>query len=140
MAPHRSTWLEAIRTIGAGYGLQDYATRVELTEGGEYEEERIVRDPLQLEVLALRLNPRLSTLMMAENIKRDLQILSDRTGQEPGRTDLYLSHFLGPDGSVLFLKQLDEEPAAIAADLFRAWVDGADRIIAVHIARKAVSV
>lgn len=111
-------WLEAVRTFGAGYGLQDYARRVELVDDGDHEQDRIVRDPLQLEVLSLRLNPRLSTLMMAENIKRYLQILSERTGQEPGRIDLYLAHFLGPDGAVLFLKQLDEEPAAIAGDLF----------------------
>jgi hypothetical protein len=111
-------WLEAIRTFGAGYGLQDYAKRVELIGEEDFEQDRIVRDPLQLEVLALRLNPRLSTLMMAENIKRNLQILSERTGQEPGRTDLYLAHFLGPDGAVLFLKKLDESPAAIAGELF----------------------
>ena len=111
-------WLEAIRTFGAGYGLQDYAARVEPVDGEDHEPDRIVRDPLQLEVLALRLNPRLSTLMIAENIKRNLQILSDRTRQAPGRTDLYLSHFLGPDGAVMFLGKLDDEPDAIAADLF----------------------
>ena len=111
-------WLDAIRTFGADYGLQRYATRVELIEVGEFEQEQIVRDPLQLEVLAQRLNPRLSTLMMAENIKRNLQTLSDRTGQEPGRTELYLAHFLGPEGALMFLGKLDEEPAAIASDLF----------------------
>lgn len=111
-------WLEAIRTFGADYGLQDYAKQVKLVDDGEYEQERIVRDPLQLEVLALRLNPRLSSLMMAENIKRNLQILSDKIGHEPGPADLYLAHFLGPDNAVLFLGKLDEEPAVIAADLF----------------------
>ena len=92
--------------------------RVELIDSEEYGQERIVRDPLQLEVLALRLNPGLSTLMMAENIKRNLQTLSDRTGQEPGRTELYLAHFLGADAAVTFLKTLDEEPATIASDIF----------------------
>ena len=111
-------WLEAIRTFGAGYGLQEDASRLEVIENGDHEQERIVRDPLQMEVLALRLNPRWSTLMMAENIKRNLPVLSDRTGQEPGRTELYLAHFLGPDGAVMFLGKLDEGPDAIAADLF----------------------
>ena len=111
-------WLESIRTLGAGYGLQDYASRVEPIENGKDAQEQIVRDPLQLEVLALRLNPRLSTLMMAEIIKRNLTALSDRTGREPGRTELYLAHFLGPDSAVIFLDKLDNEPSAIAADLF----------------------
>ena len=117
-------WLEAIRSFGPDYGLQDYAARLELIDDGEYAQHRIVRDPLQLEVLALRLNPRLSTLMVAENIKRNLQILSDRIRQEPGRTDLYLAHFLGPDGAVMFLEKLDREPAAIAADIFPQQAEG----------------
>jgi hypothetical protein len=113
------TWLEAIQTFGADYGLKDYATRLELIEDAEHEQQPIVRDPLQLEVLALRLNPRLSTLMATENIKRNLWIMTDKTGRKPGRTDLYLSHYLGTDGAVTFLKALDERPDAIAGDIFR---------------------
>ena len=111
-------WLESVRTFGADYGLQDYASRVELIDSADYTQERIVRDPLQLEVLALRLNPRLSTLMMAESIKRNLQNLSERIGLESGRTELYLAHFLGTDSAVVFLDKLDQDPAASAADLF----------------------
>lgn len=111
-------WLDAIRTFGAEYGLGDYAGRVKPIDDEEHEQQPIVRDPLQLEVLGLRLNPRLSTLMAAENIKRNLQLLSGRTRQEPGRTELYLAHYLGPEGAVKFLKTLDEEPSAIAATIF----------------------
>jgi septal ring factor EnvC (AmiA/AmiB activator) len=111
-------WLEAIREFGAEYGLKDYANKVRLIEDEDHEPRPIVRDPLQLEVLALRLNPRLSTLMAAENIKRNLQLLSGKTRQEPGRTELYLAHYLGPEGAVKFLKTMDEEPSAIAATIF----------------------
>jgi hypothetical protein len=111
-------WLEAIRRFGADYGLEDYATRVKPVDEENHEPKPIVRDPLQLEVLDLRLNPRLSTLMAAENIKRNLQILSAGTGHEPGRTELYLAHYLGPDGAVTFLKTLAEAPATSARDIF----------------------
>jgi peptidoglycan hydrolase-like protein with peptidoglycan-binding domain len=111
-------WLEAIRSFGADYGLKDYATRVKPIDDENQEPRPIVRDPLQLEVLGLRLNPRLSTLMAAENIKRNLQILSAKTGHEPGRTELYLAHYLGPDGAVTFLKTLDEAPSTSARDIF----------------------
>jgi peptidoglycan hydrolase-like protein with peptidoglycan-binding domain len=111
-------WLEVIRTFGAGYGLSDDVTQVGMINEEDHEQQPIVRDPLQLEVLALRLNPRLSTLMMAENIKRNLRDLSQTHGREPGRTDLYLSHYLEPAGAVVFLNALDEEPAAIAAEIF----------------------
>jgi peptidoglycan hydrolase-like protein with peptidoglycan-binding domain len=111
-------WLELVVAFGADYGLNDYASQLELIDDEGHERQPLVDDPLQLEVLALRLNPRLSTLMMAENIKRDLQALSQMPGSEPGRTELYLSHYLGVDGAVTFLKTLDEEPAAIAAGIF----------------------
>jgi hypothetical protein len=113
-----NAWLESIRTFGADYGLKGYATRVKLIDDEEHEKQPIVRDPLQLEVLALRLNPRLSTLMAAENIKRNLQILTARTRHAPVRTNLYLAHFLGPDAAVIYLKTLDEEPATIAGEIF----------------------
>jgi hypothetical protein len=77
-----------------------------------------VYDPLQQEVLALRLNPRLSTLLAAENIKRNLRYLTERIGREPGRTDLYLAHYFGPSDAVLFLKTLDEAPTTLASELF----------------------
>ena len=114
-------WLEMIRTFGADYGLNDYAAQVELIDDENHEQQPIVNDPLQLEVLALRLNPRLSTLMMAEGIKRNLRDMSQIPGWEPDRTELYLAHYFGVDGAVVFLKALDEEPAAIAAEIFPEW-------------------
>jgi len=111
-------WLQAIQAFGAEYGLQDYAEQVALSDVEDAEQTPIMQDPLQQEVLALRLNPRLSTLLAAETIKRNLQVLFELTGREPGRTDLYLSHFLGTADAVMFLKALDEDPTAIAAELF----------------------
>jgi peptidoglycan hydrolase-like protein with peptidoglycan-binding domain len=113
-----NSWLEAIRIFGADYGLKDYATHVKLIDNVKHEQQQIARSPLQQEVLALRLNPRLSTLLAAENIKRNLQNLSYKTRRDPGRTDLYLSHFFGLTGALMFLKTLDEEPTAIAGDIF----------------------
>jgi predicted nucleic acid-binding Zn-ribbon protein len=113
-------WLQSIQTFGASYGLQDYATRTALIDDKNREQQQlpIIYDPLQQEVLALRFNPRLSTLMAAENIKRNFQVLSEMLGREPGRTDLYLAHFLGTANTAIFLEALAEDPTAIAADLF----------------------
>jgi peptidoglycan hydrolase-like protein with peptidoglycan-binding domain len=111
-------WLQAMQMFGPSYGMQDIATQVALIDVNNPEQTPIVYDPLQQEVLALRFKPRLSTLFAAENIKRNLQALSGLIGREPGRTDLYLSHFLGTANAALFLKALDEEPAAIASERF----------------------
>jgi peptidoglycan hydrolase-like protein with peptidoglycan-binding domain len=104
------TWLQVIRTFGADYGLKDHVTKLKLNDDGKNKQQK--------EVLALRLNPRLSALLAAENTKRNLKKLSYKTRREPGRTDLYLSHFFGPSGAVMFLNTLDEKPAAIAGKLF----------------------
>jgi len=112
-------WLQAMHAFGGSYGLQDYATQVALIDDEDDEQQSpIMYDPLQQEALALRLNPRLSTLFAAENIKHNLQVLSEMLGREPARTDLYLAHFLGTDDAMKFLKALDEEPTVIAAELF----------------------
>jgi hypothetical protein len=108
-------WLEAISTFGTDYGLDPYAISLEQADTGE--PGSIARDPALLEVLALRMNPRLSTLLMAEGIKRNLQALPQATGHEPGRTDLYLAHLLGPADATLFLKTLNESPDRLASDL-----------------------
>jgi len=113
--------LAAIRMFGAAYGLQDAAAEAALIDAGVPAQQSIVNDPLQLEVLALRLNPRLSTLLMAENIKRNLQTLSASIGCEPGRTDLCLAHYFGRSGAVLILETLDTAPATVA-ELYR-WFD-----------------
>jgi hypothetical protein len=108
-------WLEAISAFGTDYGLDPYA--ISLEQADTSEPGAIARDPALLEVLALRMNPRLSTLLMAEGIKRNLQALVQATGYEPRRTDLYLAHLLGPADATRFLKTLDESPDMLATDL-----------------------
>jgi hypothetical protein len=113
-----NAWLEVIRRFGSGYGLKDYANRLKIIEEVEQGQRPIVRDPLHLEVLSLRLNPRLSTLMLAEHLKRSVSIILDKTGRKPGRTDLYLSHYLGTDSAVRFLTELIDNPDSIAKNIF----------------------
>jgi hypothetical protein len=54
-------------------------------------------------------------------------------GRKPGRTDLYLSHFLGVDDAVVFLKALEEEPDTVAAEIVP---DAADRNPGVFLNRQ----
>ncbi len=112
------SWVEAIRDYGGNYGLQDYAKRVQMIDDLEQGKPSKHYDPLQSEVLAMRLNPRLSTLLAAENIKRNKRSLSSRLSRELGRTDLYLSHFFGLSGAAKFLETLHEKPATIAGEIF----------------------
>ncbi len=110
------SWLEAVRSYGDHYGLQEYTALLQPADDARSRAE--LSGAQRKEILALRLNPRLSALLAAENVRRNRKNLSRRTSRTPGRTDLYLSHFFGTNGAVKFLETLDAEPAAIAGDLF----------------------
>jgi soluble lytic murein transglycosylase-like protein len=113
------TWLEAVKRYGKRYGLDQYASHIELVEDDSGLRQPHITDPeLQQRILDLRLNPRLSALLAAENIKASQRQLGSRLARKPARTDLYLSHFFGNTGALSFLKALAENPEQIAVDIF----------------------
>jgi len=102
-----TTWLTMLRKHGAKYKLDNEA--------------QTYNPIIEKELIALRSNPRLSALISVDfqkiNLNREKCYLQDR---EISRTDLYLSHFLGINDSIVFLQQLKKTPKAIAADSFTA--------------------
>jgi hypothetical protein len=56
--------------------------------------------------------------MAAETVLENQQKLALLFDREPSETDLYLTHFLGPDGAIAFLRSLEENPGAHALELF----------------------
>ena len=71
-------------------------------------------------LLDLRNNPRVSAMMAAETVRDNLRRLTFSFDRKPERTDLYLTHFLGQDGAISFLKALEENPDAFGVELFPA--------------------
>ena len=115
----RDTWLETVREHGEKYGLGPYASQIEYVVDRRGNRRPVVRDDTVLQhVLDLRLNPRVAALMAAESVQDHRALLAAALGREPARTELYLTHFLGADNAVSFLKGLQENPAAFAADMF----------------------
>jgi len=112
------TWLEAVRTHGDKYGIGVYALQVEHIVTSEGELQPIIRDPVYQHVLDLRYNPRISALLAAEHVKVNMRRLLSSLDRDPGRTDLYLTHFFGASGAISFLKALEEHPDKIAGEIF----------------------
>lgn len=109
-----NTWLEMVRDYGAKYGLGEQAAQI--TRGSDGRPR--VSDPEQRQaILALRDDPRLSSAMAAEYARLNRDILAREFGAEASKTDLYLGHFLGPNGASKFLGALRENSQAFAADL-----------------------
>jgi len=113
------TWLNTVKEHGAKYGLANYASQIEYVVDRGGNRRPLIRDAdVYQHVLDLRRNPRVSAMMAAESVKDNLKTLSAEFDQAPARTDLYLTHFLGPGSAVSFLKALNENPDTFAVDLF----------------------
>ncbi|MGB5407244.1 MAG: transglycosylase SLT domain-containing protein [Thiogranum sp.] len=117
----RDTWLNTIKKHGDKYGLRDYASQIEFYVNRSGYQRPMVRDSaIYQHLLDLRMNPRMSAMMAAETVRDNLRRLTFSFEREPARTDLYLTHFLGHDGAISFLKALNENPDAFAVELFPA--------------------
>jgi len=117
----RDTWLNTVKKHGASYGLSDYAGSIEfyVTRGG-YQRPMVKDKQLLKHLLELRKNPRVSAMMVAETVRDNQRKLSYALDREPTQTDLYLTHFLGTDGAIAFLKALQETPDVHAGKMFPA--------------------
>jgi len=114
------TWLNTLKSYGAKYGLvADYAANIEYVKTRSGYQRPVVRDQaLYKHLLALRKNPRISAMMTAETVRESEQKLARLFNREPTETDLYLTHFLGDDGAITFLRSLEQSPSTNAVELF----------------------
>ncbi|MGD2137800.1 MAG: transglycosylase SLT domain-containing protein [Gammaproteobacteria bacterium] len=115
----RETWLDTVKQYGRRYGLGEYARQVEYVVDDKGNRQPVIRNAaVQQEVLDLRFNPMFSALLAAENVKRNMRQLTHSFDREPGRTELYLTHFFGAAGAISFLKALEKHPDRIAGEIF----------------------
>ncbi|MDT8283598.1 MAG: transglycosylase SLT domain-containing protein [Gammaproteobacteria bacterium] len=114
------TWLNTLEKHGAKYGLVgDYASNIEHYETRYGYQRPIVRNKAMYQhLLELRKNPRVSAIMAAETIRDSEQILTHSFDRQPTQTDLYLTHFLGTNEAITFLRSLEQNPEAHAVELF----------------------
>ena len=113
------TWLETLKSYGSRYGLGNYSRQIEFHVDDKGKRRPSIGDPdLHTAALDLRLEPRLSALLAGELVRRNKRQLSSSLDRQPGRTDLYLTHFLGASGAISFLKALASDPEKIALEIF----------------------
>jgi hypothetical protein len=110
----RAAWLEAIRDHAEVHGLASYAAAL-LTdhETGEV----TARDrSLLAELLMLRDDARLSATLAMARLQREKASLAPLLRRPVTHADLYMVHFLGPDGARRFLRELALAPSRRASD------------------------
>lgn len=112
-----STWLGTMQRHGERFGLGDVAARISVDGNGA----AYVADPAQrAEILALRNDPQIASLMAAGLAQDNRAHLAPILGREPDHGELYLAHFLGAGGAGRFLSAMEQNPDQPAASLFRA--------------------
>jgi len=98
------TWLDTLKKHGAEHGLGWAAAAA--------------ADPARrAEGMALRYDPQASALMAAELAGDNRDALSGALGREPDPAELYLAHFLGPQGATQLITALASDPSQSAAAL-----------------------
>jgi len=106
------SWLDVVERHGQKYGLGWAQTAINRNSRGRYE----VADPsLKRQILELRKNPEIASVMAAEFASDNKSYLEGKLGKPAAPVDLYLAHFLGPAGAKKFLAQHDKNPAGAAA-------------------------
>jgi hypothetical protein len=108
------TWLGLIKSDGDKIGLSDYARAVSTRTDGTH----AVTDPnLRQEILALRQDPQVASVMAGALTQKNRDVLSAALGREPSHADLYVAHFLGARGAADLIRAAQQSPGrAVAAD------------------------
>jgi hypothetical protein len=105
------TWLGLIKTEGDKHGLGAYAGAI-TERGGIYS----VDDPkLRREILELRQDPKISSVMAGVLTQRNRDTLVAALGREPNASDLYVAHVLGAGGAQSLIRTAKSAPAQSAA-------------------------
>ena len=119
------TWLSVFKDHGADYGYGDLASKISTDADGHM----VVKDAnLKKQILGLRKDPQLSAEMAAEHASDNQAKMEKKLGRPVTGTDLYLAHFLGVQGATKFLRNMQSDPNASAADLFPAAADANNRV------------
>lgn len=106
-----STWLRMVKDHGDKYGLSRYADKIS-------DDGKVASRSDRNQILALRKNPEIASLMAAEFAAGNYDYLKAHVGGEIGSTELYMAHFLGAGGASGFLTAMKKSPNMTAADLF----------------------
>lgn len=101
------SWLGALKRHGAKHGLEWAANSISSNGRGRLS----VSDPTMRDaIMQLRNQPEASALMAAETAAENRSHIERATGRMANATDLYMGHFLGPQGAADFLSAMTANP------------------------------
>jgi Transglycosylase SLT domain len=109
------TWLATMKATGAALGYGRYADAISRAADGSYQ----VADPnLRAQIMTLRNDPTTSAMMAGAFTRANAGALSAAIGRPPTEGELYIAHFLGPDGAGKLVNAAASQPATNAVTMF----------------------
>jgi hypothetical protein len=109
------TWLGTLKAGGAAAGYGGYADAISRNADGHYE----VSDPTKrAAIMQLRSDPSASAMMAGAFTRANADQLQSAIGRAPSEGELYIAHFLGPDGAAKLIAAAGAQPKVSAADMF----------------------
>ncbi len=110
-----STWLQVVKEQGPRLGYGQYADAITRDANGDY---TVKNKALRKEILALREDPQMAADMAAAFTQANGDYLQSKFGKMPSAGELYIAHFMGPQGAEKLFRAGLQDPTQIAAKLF----------------------
>ncbi|MEM6615640.1 MAG: transglycosylase SLT domain-containing protein [Pseudomonadota bacterium] len=111
----KSTWLETVKEHGPDHGLENEAQKIRRTGDGRYE---AVSRSAEREILDLRFNPKIASVMAGAFSQQNADDLSSRLGRSVTEGELYVAHFMGVSGANKLIRLAEQSPNADAVAAF----------------------
>ncbi len=113
----RGTWLDMMRRYDAELGFGDLAAQVKESATGRL---TVLNEDAEIEMLALRRNPDVSSQMAALFAGDNANTLKTALGRDATPGELYLAHLLGARGATALMTAAEQDPHKPAAELLPA--------------------
>jgi hypothetical protein len=111
------TWLATLKQAGPALGLGSYSAAIVQGADGRY----TVPDPdARAAIMRLRSDPSASAMVAGAFTRSNEARLAAALGRSPSQGELYIAHFLGPDGAAQLIGTATSQPQANAAGMFPA--------------------
>jgi hypothetical protein len=109
------TWLSTLKEQGTALGYAPYANAISRQASGQYS----VSDPrMYNRIMDMRSDPTANAVMAGAYTRANAGKLSERFGRTPSEGELYIAHFLGPNGAMRLIDVAESRPYTPAAALF----------------------
>ena len=109
------TWLGTMKQEGAALGLSRYADAISQTSDGRYD---VPDAGMRNEIMRLRNDPTVSAMLAGAFSRANASQVSAAIGRPPSEGELYIAHFLGPDGAGRMISAAANRPQESAAAMF----------------------